>query len=124
MAAMRVVESQRELADAVGRDKSKITRFADRLEPKGFLSRNMNTRDRRRSTIRVTKKGHRLAPLLKARFAEVRDELFRGILDMDIAQIEAAFAVLEANAQLLAAHVQPPASNLGHNAGRTAATDT
>jgi DNA-binding MarR family transcriptional regulator len=116
--------TQGELADAVGRNKSKITRFADRLEPKGFLSRNMNTRDRRRSTIRVTKKGHRLAPLLKARFAEVRDELFRGILDMDIAQIEAAFAVLEANAQLLAAQVQPPANKLSHNASRTAATDT
>jgi DNA-binding MarR family transcriptional regulator len=111
--------TQSKLADAVGRDKSKITRFA----PKGFLSRKMNTRDRRRSTICVTNKGRRLARLLKVRFAEVRNELFRGVLDMDIAQIEAAFEVLEANAKLLSAHLRPPGCGLRQNPGGTAARD-
>ncbi len=115
--------TQSKLADAVGRDKSKITRFAYRLEPKGFLSRKTNTRDRRRSTIRVTRKGYRLARLLKVRFAEVRNELFRGVLDMDIAQIEAAFEVLEANAKLLSAHLRPPGCGLRQNPGGTAARD-
>src|SRR5580692_6758772 len=49
------------LARVMGRDKGKITRFVDRLEDGGFLTRRSDARDHRLSIIKATSKGRRFA---------------------------------------------------------------
>ncbi len=66
------------LAKVMGRDKGKITRFVDRLETGGFLTRRSDPRDHRLLIIKATSKGRRFAPQLKTRFEEVRGQFFEG----------------------------------------------
>lgn len=89
------------LARAMGRDKAKITRFVDRLEGNGFLSRKSDARDHRLSIINTTNRGRRVAPHLKARFEEVRGECFEGVLNIDIDRLETVLQQLHANAERL-----------------------
>ncbi len=89
------------LAKAMGRDKGKITRFVDRLEASGFLTRKSDPRDHRLLIIRATTKGQRVAPHLKARFEEVRGQFFDGVLNVDIDKLEAVLLQLHANAERL-----------------------
>lgn len=89
------------IAKAMGRDKGKITRFVDRLEAGGFLSRSSDPRDHRLLIIKATTKGRRVAPQLKVRFEEVRSQFFQGILNVDIDRLETVLAQLHANAERL-----------------------
>jgi len=89
------------LAKTMGRDKGKITRFVDRLESGGFLTRKNDPRDHRLLIIRVTGKGKRVAPQLKARFEEVRSQFFEGVLNVDIDKLEAVLSQLHDNAERL-----------------------
>jgi DNA-binding MarR family transcriptional regulator len=89
------------LAKAMGRDKGKITRFVDRLEASGFVSRRNDPRDHRLLIIKATSKGLRFAPHLKTRFEEVRNQFFEGVLNVDIDKLEAVLTQLHANAERL-----------------------
>lgn len=89
------------LAEAMGRDKGKITRFVDRLETGGFLTRRSDPRDHRLSIIKATNKGRRFAPHLKTRFEEVRSQFFHGVLNVDIDKLETVLSQLHANAERL-----------------------
>ncbi|MGC1416540.1 MAG: MarR family transcriptional regulator [Candidatus Acidiferrum sp.] len=91
------------IAKAMGRDKGKITRFVDRLEASGFLTRRNDPRDHRLLVIKATNRGHRLAPELKNRFEEVRGQFFQGILNVDIDKLEALLSQLHTNAERLCA---------------------
>jgi len=90
------------LAKAMGRDKGKITRFVDRLEASGFLSRRSDPDDHRLLIIKATGRGRRVAPQLKARFEEIRSQFFQGIPSGDINQFEAVLSQLHENAGRLA----------------------
>jgi DNA-binding MarR family transcriptional regulator len=89
------------LAAAMGRDKGKITRFVDRLETSGFLTRKSDPRDHRLLIIKATSKGRRVAPHLKMRFEEVRSQFFEGVLSVDIDKLETVLSQLHANAERL-----------------------
>jgi DNA-binding MarR family transcriptional regulator len=89
------------LAKVMGRDKGKITRFVDRLETGGFITRRSNPRDHRLSIIKVTSKGRRFVPHLKARFEDVRSQFFEGVLNVDIDKLEMLLSQLHANAERL-----------------------
>jgi DNA-binding MarR family transcriptional regulator len=89
------------LARAMGRDKGKITRFVDRLETGGFLTRRSDPRDHRLLIIKATGKGRRFAPQLKTRFEEVRSQFFEGVLNVDIDKLETVLSQLHANAERL-----------------------
>lgn len=89
------------LAKAMGRDKGKITRFVDRLETSGFLTRKSDPRDHRLSIIKATSRGRRVVPHLKVRFEEVRTQFFDGILNVDIDWLENVLSHLHANAERL-----------------------
>src|ERR1700676_2294557 len=89
------------LAKVMGRDKGKITRFVDRLETSGFLTRKSDPRDHRLVIIKATSKGRRFAPQLKARFEEVRGQFFAGVLNVDIDKLETVLSQLHANAERL-----------------------
>ncbi len=89
------------LARVMGRDKGKITRFVDRLEASGFVSRRNDPRDHRLLIIKATSKGLRFAPQLKTRFEEVRSQFFEGVLNVDIDKLETVLSQLHANAERL-----------------------
>lgn len=89
------------LAQTMGRDKGKITRFVDRLETSGFLTRKTDARDHRLLIIKATGKGRRVAPHLRMRFEEVRGQFFDGVLNMDIDKLETVLSQLHANAERL-----------------------
>ena len=89
------------LAKAMGRDKGKITRFVDRLEHNGFISRRSDRKDHRLQIIRATAKGQRLVPQVKLRFDELRSQFFHGVLNVDIDRLETVLAQLHANAERL-----------------------
>jgi DNA-binding MarR family transcriptional regulator len=91
------------LARAMGRDKGKITRFVDRLETGGFLTRRSDPHDHRLLIIKATGKGRRFTPQLKTRFEEVRGQFFEGVLNVDIDKLEAVLSQLHANAERLCA---------------------
>jgi MarR family transcriptional regulator for hemolysin len=89
------------LARAMGRDKGKITRFVDRLETSGLLTRKSDPRDHRLSIIKATSRGRRVVPHLKMRFEEVRSQFFEGVLNVDIDKLETVLSQLHANAERL-----------------------
>ena len=89
------------LAATMGRDKGKITRFVDRLEASGFLTRKSDPRDHRLSIIKATNRGRRVVPHLKMRFEEVRSQFFEGVLNVDIDKLETVLSQLHANAERL-----------------------
>jgi len=100
------------LAKVMGRDKGKITRFVDRLEASGFVSRRNDSRDHRLLIIKATSKGLRFAPQLKTRFEEVRSQFFEGVLNVDIDKLETVLSQLHANAERLCAEkVHKPAQS-------------
>jgi DNA-binding MarR family transcriptional regulator len=75
------------LAQAMGRDKGKITRFVNRLEAAKLLTRIRSRHDHRLHIIEATKCGHRLAPKFRAIFEEIRGQFLEGVRTSDIHQL-------------------------------------
>lgn len=86
------------LAEAMGRDKGKITRFIDRLEAGGFLRRVSDPRDHRLLIIKPTRRAQRAVPRLKKTFEQVREEFLTGIQSDDLNRLGAVLSALYENA--------------------------
>src|ERR1700747_602855 len=86
------------LALILARDKSKITRFVDRLEAAELVKRLVNPRDRRYSVIKATLKGKRLAERIASTVEKIRKELFVSVLDCDIERLSKVLPQLHLNA--------------------------
>ena len=69
----------KEMADAMGKDKSAILRIIDVLEKKELVRRAVNPKDRRKKYLMVTKKGERVINLFIKIEAELRTELKEGL---------------------------------------------
>lgn len=93
--------SASKLAQAMGRDKGKITRFVSRLEAGRFLTRTSNPKDHRLLIIKATRRGARMAPRLRTIFEELREQFFAAILTQDIDQMGAVLLQLYENAERL-----------------------
>jgi DNA-binding MarR family transcriptional regulator len=89
------------LAQAMGRDKGKITRFVNRLEASRFLTRSCNPEDHRLLIIKATRRGFRMAPRLRVIFEELREQFFGAILTQDIDQLGTVLSQLYENAERL-----------------------
>jgi DNA-binding MarR family transcriptional regulator len=90
--------SASKLAQAMGRDKGKITRFVDRLEVRGFVRRVANPRDQRLLIIRPTVRGQRAVPELKRTFEQIREEVLAGVQSEDLTRLGLVLSVLHENA--------------------------
>ncbi len=99
---LRCVETRRitpgKLAAALGRDKGKITRFVDRLEVGGLVTRDNDRRDRRYSVLKPTAKGKKVARDLFCVFDAIRKELFVGIAENDVRRLSQMLSHLHKNA--------------------------
>ena len=69
----------KDMADAMGKDKSAILRIIDVLEKKELVRRAIDPKDRRKKYLMVTKKGERIINKFVEIEAELRTELKEGL---------------------------------------------
>lgn len=76
--------TQAELAEKVFKDSASITRILDLLVKSGFVQRQVNPNDRRKSNLIVTEKGNRILTDTYAIVLENRKKALDGISENDI----------------------------------------
>jgi len=105
---LRCVEARRitpgQLAIALGRDKGKITRLADRLELSRLVTRDIGRRDRRFSILKPTAKGKHLARDLASVFDSIHGMKTEG---PQISQSQIAAGILTPSPSGRAANTVP-----------------
>jgi len=74
----------KEMAEAMGKDKSSILRIIDVLEKKELVRRAIDPKDRRKKYLMVTKKGEQVIELFLEIEAELRTELKEGLTKEDM----------------------------------------
>ena len=99
------------LAILLEKDKGKITRFIDRLEAQKLVTQKINPRDRRYFLIRPTAKGKKTAQELERLFESVRNELFAGMTERELCQLNGILAVMQANAAAIRSRSPASSSN-------------
>jgi len=71
--------TQQQLSEAIGLQRSTMTRAIDTLQRRGLLRRHVHVRDRRSHAIRVTPRGSRLARHLRPIIFELEAQLARDL---------------------------------------------
>lgn len=71
--------SQNALAQLLGKDKSAMVNIIDLLTEKGYVTRTVNPNDRREHLISTTKKAEQDVPQIMSAFAEMNNDLTKGI---------------------------------------------
>ena len=99
--AEAVETSPGRLALSLGRDKGKVTRFIQRLEARGLISRKVNWRDRRIFSLEATSRGRRMAPGLILTFENIRKHLFAGINVSDLERLGVVLLTMLENVEKL-----------------------
>jgi MarR family transcriptional regulator for hemolysin len=91
---------QRDMAEMIGKDKSTILRLIDSLETKGLVRRAVDTKDRRKNYLMVTKKGEEII------------KQYEHILKLIIEDLQQGLTVSELNTfYKVAAHFKNRAEN-------------
>lgn len=98
--------TQRDLQEALGIDKSNVTRLCQRLEASGHLVQEVAVQDRRARILRLTEKGVKLATEVEAasrgRFARLLEGLpreDRAVVLGALERLSAAAAALEVSGE-------------------------
>jgi len=91
----------KEMADAMGKDKSAILRIIDVLEKKELVRRAVDQKDRRRKYLMVTKKGEQVIEEFLRIEAELRTELKEGLTKEDMKIFYKVVGHIKAKAQQL-----------------------
>ncbi len=76
---------QKELAASLSLDSSAVVRLIDSLEAAGLVERREVDADRRAKAILITESGQAMIGQVEARAREVRDGVFAGLSEADIA---------------------------------------
>jgi len=74
---------QKDMAEFMGKDKSAILRLIDSLEEKELIRRVVDTKDRRKNYLMVTKIGYRVLKQYTAIVDELMDEIQHGLNESD-----------------------------------------
>ena len=86
------------LALSLGRDKGIATRWVQRLEARGFVTRKVDWRDRRFFVLKATSRGRRMVPALKLIFEKIRRLLFARISVEDVQRTGSVLRIMLENA--------------------------
>jgi DNA-binding MarR family transcriptional regulator len=86
--------TQRDLAEASGRDKTRLIGNLDGLEARGLVSRSPDPADRRNRVVSLTDAGRSLVTACRADIRTMEDDLLSGLPDADRAALERALVGL------------------------------
>lgn len=75
---------QKDMAEMMGKDKSAILRLIDSLEEKELVRRVVDTKDRRKNYLMVTKTGNRVLEQYMKIFYDLVEELQAGLDQLEI----------------------------------------
>jgi DNA-binding MarR family transcriptional regulator len=89
------VHSVRELSDRTGTKASTLTGVLDRLESHGYLTRELDTADRRSFRLPLTEAGQAVAARVSAAVADLERDALSGLSATQIAGFHAVIAALE-----------------------------
>ncbi len=78
--------SQKDLADAINKDKTSITRAVSVLEDHHKVVRISSKDDKRKKGLYLTKQGKERLTLIMPRFAQIKDELEKGFGKQELEQ--------------------------------------
>ena len=87
------------LAVSLGRDKGKVSRFLQRLEARGLITRKVSWRDHRSVVLKATSRARRITPELTLAFEKIRRQLFAEISVSDIERIGLVLDTVLKNAE-------------------------
>lgn len=80
--------TQRELAEATGRDQTRLIRNLDGLERRGLLTRASDPADRRHKVVSLTARGRTLVASCRSEIRTMEDELLAGLSSADRTGLE------------------------------------
>ncbi len=89
---------QSELAEATLRDRPNVSRIVAGLERRGFVTRRKDNTDRRRQRVYLTARSRRCAATVAPVAARVRDSIYEGLSQADVAQLRRSLRRIEKNA--------------------------
>ena len=76
--------TQKDMADMIGKDKSTVLRLIDSLETKEFVRRVVDTKDRRKNYLMVTKKGEEIIKQYEQILKVMIEELQQGLNESEL----------------------------------------
>ena len=89
--------TQSDLADALDRSPSTITKMVQRMERSGFLERRPDPDDERVSRVHLTAMGRRVQSDVEAVFQRFAEEIFAGFTEEELASLYAMLQRLHRN---------------------------
>jgi MarR family transcriptional regulator, organic hydroperoxide resistance regulator len=87
--------SVRELSEKTGMRASTLTGVLDRLEHRGYLTRELDLADRRSFRLPLTRAGQEVAARVRAAMAELEQEALHGLSATQIAGFHAVIGALQ-----------------------------
>ncbi len=89
-----------QLTTPLGTDSANMTRLLDRLEAKGYLTRQRHPDDRRSLVIELTERGRNLLPQLAPIFDLTRGQLLAGFSPAEVGRLQTQLQRMHANINL------------------------
>lgn len=110
--AARDGQYQSELAQSTLRDRPNVSRIVAGLERRGFVTRRKDRTDGRRQRVYLTPRSRKCASTVAPVAAHVRDAIYEGLSQADVAQLRRSLRRIEKNA--LAALRELPGQDSSH----------
>jgi MarR family transcriptional regulator, transcriptional regulator for hemolysin len=92
---------QKDMAEMMGKDKSAILRLIDTLEEKELVRRVVDTKDRRKNYLMVTKAGYRAIEQHLKIVKELMEDLQKGLTAADIKTFQKVVSQIKNNTEKL-----------------------
>jgi DNA-binding MarR family transcriptional regulator len=91
--------SQIEIAALIFKDAASITRIIELMVNKGYLLRTINTNDRRKFSLEITKKGKETIKLLMPVIQENRNMALKGLSKKELEQLDVLLQKIISNCE-------------------------
>lgn len=89
--------TQMQLADTLNKDNASLSRMIDSLVEKDYLSRVKHKTDRRRSNLKITKKGQKSLALISPAIEYNQQQAFKGISERESEELNRVLTKIAVN---------------------------